>query len=289
MSTTFRPYSESEALRSDRSAGDRKRHREKLRRSIRENIADVIAEESIIGRDRDRVIKVPIRGVKEYRFVYRRQCRRRRHRRRQHRARAGRGLGPWQGRSRPGTGRQRSGPRLLRDRDHARRADRHHVRGSRAAGSGAQDPQAGHGRANRQAAGLSQGRHPGPPRPAPHHQGEAAPQDRGRRAADDAGRRARGRSERPPEVPVPQGGSDLQTPGAGRARGKQRGRHLHHGHLGLDGSAEEIPGPQLLLPAVSSSSAPNTKRSRSSSSPTTRRPKRSPRKNSSTRANRAAR
>ena len=70
MSTVFRPYSESEALRSDRSAGDRKRHREKLRRSIRENIADIIAEESIIGRDRDRVIKVPIRGVKEYRFVY---------------------------------------------------------------------------------------------------------------------------------------------------------------------------------------------------------------------------
>lgn len=66
----FRGYSESEALRSDRSAGDRKRHREKLRRSIRENIADVIAEESIIGRDRDRVIKVPIRGVKEYRFVF---------------------------------------------------------------------------------------------------------------------------------------------------------------------------------------------------------------------------
>ena len=70
MSTVFRPYNESDALRSDRSAGDRKRHREKLRKSIRENIADIIAEESIIGRDRDRVIKVPIRGVKEYRFVY---------------------------------------------------------------------------------------------------------------------------------------------------------------------------------------------------------------------------
>lgn len=69
-STVFRPYNESDALRSDRSAGDRKRHREKLRKSIRENIADIIAEESIIGRDRDRVIKVPIRGVKEYRFVY---------------------------------------------------------------------------------------------------------------------------------------------------------------------------------------------------------------------------
>ena len=70
MTTVFRPYSQSDALRSDRSAGDRKRHREKLRKSIRENIADIIAEESIIGRERDRIIKVPIRGVKEYRFSY---------------------------------------------------------------------------------------------------------------------------------------------------------------------------------------------------------------------------
>jgi uncharacterized protein len=46
------------------------RHREKVRQSIRENIADIIAEESIIGRDRDRIIKVPIRGIKEYRFTY---------------------------------------------------------------------------------------------------------------------------------------------------------------------------------------------------------------------------
>ncbi len=66
----FRGYSESDANRSDRSAGDRKRHREKLRRSIRENIADIISEESIIGKSGDRIIKVPIRGVKEYRFVY---------------------------------------------------------------------------------------------------------------------------------------------------------------------------------------------------------------------------
>jgi sporulation protein YhbH len=66
----FRPYEESEALRSDRSAGDRQRHREKLRRSLRENIADIIAEESIIGRDGDKIVKVPIRGIKEYRFVY---------------------------------------------------------------------------------------------------------------------------------------------------------------------------------------------------------------------------
>jgi uncharacterized protein len=66
----FRPYSSSDALRSDRSAGDRQRHREKLREAIRDNIADIISEESIIGRDRDRIIKVPIRGIREYRFVY---------------------------------------------------------------------------------------------------------------------------------------------------------------------------------------------------------------------------
>src|SRR5262245_8917291 len=42
----------------------------KVRESIRENIADIIAEESIIGQNRDRVIKVPIRGIREYRFVY---------------------------------------------------------------------------------------------------------------------------------------------------------------------------------------------------------------------------
>jgi sporulation protein YhbH len=66
----FRPYTPSDAERSDRSAGDRARHRFKVRESIRENIADIIAEESIIGQNRDRVIKVPIRGIREYRFVY---------------------------------------------------------------------------------------------------------------------------------------------------------------------------------------------------------------------------
>src|SRR3989475_12846519 len=68
--TIFRPYRHSDAERSDRSAGDRLRHRQKVRESIRENIADIIAEESIIGKDKDRVIKVPLRGIKEYRFVY---------------------------------------------------------------------------------------------------------------------------------------------------------------------------------------------------------------------------
>ena len=66
----FRPFRSSDAERSDRSAGDRARHRLKVRESIRDNIADIIAEESIIGQSRDRIIKVPIRGIKEYRFVY---------------------------------------------------------------------------------------------------------------------------------------------------------------------------------------------------------------------------
>src|SRR5260370_13305764 len=69
--TIFREYRISDAERSDRSAGDRLRHRQKVRESIRENIADIIAEESIIGKNKDRVIKVPLRGIKEYRFVYR--------------------------------------------------------------------------------------------------------------------------------------------------------------------------------------------------------------------------
>jgi uncharacterized protein len=66
----FRPFRNSEAERSDRSAGDRLRHRQKVRESIRENIADIVAEESIIGKHGDKIIKVPIRGVREYRFVY---------------------------------------------------------------------------------------------------------------------------------------------------------------------------------------------------------------------------
>src|SRR5438132_2397128 len=68
--TIFREYRPSDAERSDRSAGDRARHRLKVRESIRENIADIIAEESIIGKDREKIIKVPIRGIREYKFVY---------------------------------------------------------------------------------------------------------------------------------------------------------------------------------------------------------------------------
>lgn len=69
MSTVFRPYTPT-SQRSDRSARDRLRHRQKIKDSIRDNIGDILAEESIIGRDRDKVIKIPIRSIKEYRFIY---------------------------------------------------------------------------------------------------------------------------------------------------------------------------------------------------------------------------
>lgn len=69
MSTIFRPFTPP-SQRSDRSAGDRLRHRQKIKDSIRDNIADILSEESIIGRDKDRIIKIPIRSIKEYRFIY---------------------------------------------------------------------------------------------------------------------------------------------------------------------------------------------------------------------------
>lgn len=65
-----RPWNPSDAQRGDRSAGDRQRHRQKVRKAIEGKIADVIAEQSIIGQDKNKIIKVPISGIKEYRFIY---------------------------------------------------------------------------------------------------------------------------------------------------------------------------------------------------------------------------
>ena len=69
MSTIFRPYTPT-SQRSDRSARDRLRHRQKIKDTIRNNIGDILAEESIIGRDKDKIIKIPIRSIKEFRFIY---------------------------------------------------------------------------------------------------------------------------------------------------------------------------------------------------------------------------
>lgn len=54
----------------DRAAEDRRRHRELVEESIKKNIGNIIAEESIIGQSKDKKIKIPIRGIKEFQFIY---------------------------------------------------------------------------------------------------------------------------------------------------------------------------------------------------------------------------
>jgi len=54
----------------DRAAEDRRRHRELVEESIKKNIGNIIAEESIIGQSKDKKIKIPIKSIKEYQFVY---------------------------------------------------------------------------------------------------------------------------------------------------------------------------------------------------------------------------
>jgi len=66
--TIFREVAEEDI--SDVTARDRRRHIEKVKQSIKDNIADIIAEESIIGENKDKLVKIPIRSLKEFRFVF---------------------------------------------------------------------------------------------------------------------------------------------------------------------------------------------------------------------------
>lgn len=49
---------------------DQARHSEKIKEAIKENLPEIIAEESIITSDGKRLIKVPIRSLEEYRFRF---------------------------------------------------------------------------------------------------------------------------------------------------------------------------------------------------------------------------
>lgn len=49
---------------------DQERHREKVREAIRNNLAEIISEESIILSDGRKVVKVPVRAIEEYRFRF---------------------------------------------------------------------------------------------------------------------------------------------------------------------------------------------------------------------------
>lgn len=49
---------------------DQQRHQEKVREAIRDNLADLVADEALIMSDGQRVIRVPIRSLEEYRFRF---------------------------------------------------------------------------------------------------------------------------------------------------------------------------------------------------------------------------
>ena len=58
---------------SKRGLADAARHREKKKEAIRKNIAEIIGDTSIITRRKGQIVKVPIRGLKSYRFIFRRE------------------------------------------------------------------------------------------------------------------------------------------------------------------------------------------------------------------------
>lgn len=54
----------------DRAIEDRRRHRQLVDKSIKENLGDILSEESIIGETKNKKFKIPIRGIKEYQFIF---------------------------------------------------------------------------------------------------------------------------------------------------------------------------------------------------------------------------
>jgi len=64
--STFREHKSS----SDRSAADRGRHKKKIERALKEGIQDIVAEKSIIGKNGKARIRIPVKGIKEYRFIH---------------------------------------------------------------------------------------------------------------------------------------------------------------------------------------------------------------------------
>ena len=54
----------------DRSASDRSRHKQKIEKAIKDGITDIVAEESIIGQDGKKKVRIPVKGIKEWQFVY---------------------------------------------------------------------------------------------------------------------------------------------------------------------------------------------------------------------------
>lgn len=54
----------------ERSSEDRRRHKQLVEESIKKNIGNIISEESIIGQSGQKKIKIPVKGIKEFSFIY---------------------------------------------------------------------------------------------------------------------------------------------------------------------------------------------------------------------------
>lgn len=55
---------------SERGKKDAARHREKIDETIRKNVRDVISEESIITKREGKKVRIPVKGLKDFKFIY---------------------------------------------------------------------------------------------------------------------------------------------------------------------------------------------------------------------------
>ncbi|MCY6483121.1 sporulation protein YhbH [Clostridium aestuarii] len=63
-------FREFNPIHHDRAVEDKRRHKELVKDSIKKNLVDILSEESIVGKSKDKKIKIPIKGLKEFQFVY---------------------------------------------------------------------------------------------------------------------------------------------------------------------------------------------------------------------------
>ncbi|MDP4176757.1 MAG: sporulation protein YhbH [Bacillota bacterium] len=54
----------------ERAVEDKRRHNQIVEKAIKENLADILSEESIIGQTKSKKVKIPIKGLKEYQFIF---------------------------------------------------------------------------------------------------------------------------------------------------------------------------------------------------------------------------
>ncbi|MDR3568948.1 MAG: DUF444 family protein [Syntrophobacteraceae bacterium] len=54
-----------------RGSADAARHREKIKEAIQRNLPDIISDEAIITKSGDQLVRVPVRGIKSFRFIHR--------------------------------------------------------------------------------------------------------------------------------------------------------------------------------------------------------------------------